>query len=382
LDKVGTLRVTVVTHHYDGSVGGVQMVAKELGVRYACAGFSVRWCATDLPGPIHERVAKIPLAYYSTVERISGLPLPIPSLRGLYELWRTISYSDFVHIHDCIYPTSIAASVMSRIRGVKYFVTQHVDSIPYKGLAGVAYSIASRVGSLIVHRGASRVFYCSEKAPKYWNLPEKCQWEIVRNCVDGQTFYRDSSDATQAARDAYCVPCGKPIALFVGRFVERKGISIIKRLIESRAHVFWIVVGDGEWGAPESGENYLIVRRAARDQLRVLYSAAGSLVLPSLGEGFPLVVLESLACGTPAVIHADTLKGMTSIEKFVESVGSLDTAAWAAALDRAFARSGPEYAEEAREHVLNNHDWGIAAKAYIAGMLDDFKVSTKNRPKE
>jgi phosphatidylinositol alpha-1,6-mannosyltransferase len=38
-----------------------------------------------------------------------------------------------------------------------------------------------------------------------------------------------------------------------------------------------------------------------RDALPNLYRAAQIFVLPSLGEGFGIVLLEAMACGTPAV---------------------------------------------------------------------------------
>ncbi len=46
----------------------------------------------------------------------------------------------------------------------------------------------------------------------------------------------------------------------------------------------------------------IMAGRIAHDDLPALYRLADALVFPSLQEGFGLVVIESLACGTPAVV--------------------------------------------------------------------------------
>ena len=51
-----------------------------------------------------------------------------------------------------------------------------------------------------------------------------------------------------------------------------------------------------------------------RAQIVPYYQAADLLILPSVGEGFPLVVQEAMACGTPVLISEDTAEGMRDIK--------------------------------------------------------------------
>jgi glycosyltransferase involved in cell wall biosynthesis len=56
------------------------------------------------------------------------------------------------------------------------------------------------------------------------------------------------------------------------------------------------------------------------ENLAELYQASDVFVLPSTGEGFPLVVQEAIACGLPVVCGAETAAADDAMAAFVRGV--------------------------------------------------------------
>jgi glycosyltransferase involved in cell wall biosynthesis len=94
------------------------------------------------------------------------------------------------------------------------------------------------------------------------------------------------------------------VAVTVRRLVPRMGVDVLLEAIP--AETILLVAGDG----PErsrlealAGPNVRFLGRVDDETLVDLYRAADVSVVPSRAlEGFGLVVLESLACGTPAIV--------------------------------------------------------------------------------
>jgi glycosyltransferase-like protein len=80
-----------------------------------------------------------------------------------------------------------------------------------------------------------------------------------------------------------------------------------------------------------AGKRLILVDKVDDHDMPALFRCADALVFPSLREGFGLVVLEAMACGTPAVV--------SRIAPFTEYLGN-DTCLWVDPLDPASIAAG------------------------------------------
>lgn len=153
----------------------------------------------------------------------------------------------------------------------------------------------------------------------------------------------------------------RPIFLCVGRIAVEKNLGAFLRLDLPGTKV---VVGDGpqrealQRAHPEAR----FVGERHGEALTRAYADADVFVFPSVTDTFGLVLLESLACGTPIAAYpvtgpADILQGA------VAGVGALDQDLRAAALralrgDRAACRRHAE-----------RFSWRACAEAFLAGLV-------------
>lgn len=309
------MRIALVTHYYPAHRGGVELVAAEIARRLAAAhGTKITWYSSDCdPPPSLPGVQCVPAASCNMIERRVGFPYPLWSPSALRRVMRATLEADVVHLHDCLYLPNVAAYAAARLAGRPVLVTQHVGMVPYRNpLLRALLFTAYRVLARIILGGAGQVVFVSDSVKSYFNgfVRFRSAPELVCNGVDTAVFRPADADRRQALRTELGVRPQDALLLFVGRFVEKKGLPMLRDLAARLPEARWVFAG---WGALDPEQwglaNVSVARGLSGAQLAPLYQAADLLVLPSRGEGFPLVVQEAMACGTPALVGTDTAAG-------------------------------------------------------------------------
>jgi len=187
------------------------------------------------------------------------------------------------------------------------------------------------------------------------------------------------------------IPCGvdtglfRPLGLpklgsstlFVGRLDGRKGflhlIEAWLRVARLRPEARLYVIGDGPHRARAeallrdagAGASVVFLGRTGQDELAAWYNRVDCVAVPSVFEGFGLVALEALACGTPVV--ATDSEGLRDVLD-PQTDGSLvpygDTEALTDALLEAM-RVGGRVSSARRRSIAAAYAWPAIAERYL-----------------
>jgi glycosyltransferase involved in cell wall biosynthesis len=157
----------------------------------------------------------------------------------------------------------------------------------------------------------------------------------------------------------------------VGNLVPKKRHVLAVEALGQLQDVDLVIVGEGpERGRIEARARQLgiadrvrLLGRRAQECLPEIYSAADLLVHPSSREGWPNVLLESMACGTPVV--AGNFRGVEDIitEPSAGRILPEATPASLAAAIRELLHAGPMRAETRR--YAETFDWNSTSRGQI-----------------
>ncbi len=377
------LRILVVTPYFASHGGGIESVAWQL-IRHlldANPTLQIEWMASDCDAPPAptERARFLGARAWNGIEKKSGLPVPLWSLGALARLWRAIGRCDAVHFHDVAYASSLWSALFCRWRGKPYFVTQHTGFVehPNRVIKALRSWVNRNPGRWMLTRADAVVFISDAVRRAFAPLLPLQILKFVPNGVETAIFCAPDALTRQKIRIELERQLGfdpaRPLILFVGRFVEMKGVLIAAQLSRRMPDCNWIFAGHGPLDvAAMLIQNGRVVQNRRGATLAELYQAADLLILPSYSEGFPLVVQEAIACGAPALVEsaignaAPGAKAWLYLEELRRD--ETDLPRWEAAVRTIIAR-GPE-PDPARENRASlagaEWNWTRCARTYQA----------------
>ncbi|MBI5747963.1 MAG: glycosyltransferase family 4 protein [Nitrospinae bacterium] len=205
---------------------------------------------------------------------------------------------------------------------------------------------------------------------------------VVPNGVDEALFYPADK---LSSRKKTGLPMEKRIILYVGRLSSEKGVNhlidAVPRIRDKEPDILLVIIGTGGLLNKLMSQtkdlgiegNVLFLGERLHSDIPVYINASELLLLPSLCEGCPNVVLEALACGTPVI--ASNVGGVPEIITS-EDLGMLvypaDPDALADAVIKAFSKKwDPIKMSKYIKHKFGS--WGTKAKAIM-----DIANKTKN----
>jgi len=258
------------------------------------------------------------LSYEADLKDFKIVRLKTPLIYGdggmVPQLCSMLKGFDIVHLHYPFFGGAEYVYLSSLLNGRKYFLTYHMDvygNTLLKRLIMAAYEplLTKKIIKRADYIGALSIAHLkSSKVAPYvdWNRVVE-----MPNGVDVKKFC--PREKKQGLVREYNLE-GKTVVLFVGNLQPFKGLHL---LIDSIAriedrNIVLLVVGGGysereyKNQARERGieERVIFVGPKSPDKdLPDYYNLGDFLVLPSLhSEAFPLVVLEAMASGKPAIV--------------------------------------------------------------------------------
>ena len=302
---------------------------------------------------------------------------PLRDLRTLWRLYRLFRRERYTIVHTHTPKPGLLGQIAARLAGVPVVVNTLHGVYSHDGMSRAERRfhraldrIAARCSDLILSQNREdleavvRDGVCA---------PERI--EHLGNGIDLAEFdpERFSKAEVRTRRLELGIPDGVQVVGFVGRLAgRRKGfldfLETARRITESRPDVRFLIVGDSDRGKPDAVEpsragDYgvadvcLFLGNRPNDELPLLYGLMDVLVLPSLFEGIPRVIMEAAAMGVPAVAsdvkgnREAVVNGRTGILVPLGDVGALTAAILRLLSDRHVARGmGQEGRKLAAEH--------------------------------
>ena len=293
-----TPRVIHVTAYYPPHLGGQEIVVHDLVTQLALAGE-------------HVEVVTSSAGTRTGVSFESGVPVTrlkshefahTPIVWGLFTwLLRRTKSDTIVHLHVGQFFTPEVVWLAAKIKRFRYILHLHCDLVP----SGPMGRLLPLYKKLIFDReinDAELIIVLNNKhrLAVRSNHGYDGKLLVMSNCIDEDFF--------KIARKPAASKTLKLI--FVGRLSPHKNLTTLLEALSTIKHEVTLdIIGDGECRrqleiliADKNLENVRLYGRLSRDEVKRFYATCSALILPSLYEVQPIVLLEAMASRIPIIV--------------------------------------------------------------------------------
>lgn len=237
---------------------------------------------------------------------------PISRMLALKKLLKENKHLQIIHCHTLF--SNAFHLWAGKMAGVKFRIAHSHSTSDINSVStfGRAYQTISR---FIIHKTATHYISCGEAAAKYL-FPTIKDVMLLPNSVDTQRFANIACTNKEYLRSMLKIAPEFLIIIQIGRLLEVKNhqfsIQLAAHLKRKLVDFRMVFIGDGELMASlkdyvikKNVEDYVIFL-GKRSDIPEILASADIMLMPSLYEGFPVVLVESQAAGIPAII-SDTI---------------------------------------------------------------------------
>ena len=304
------MKIAVFVSYLPPHHGGIEVVTEQQIKNLSSAGHDISVvtsaCGAE-PGTFtHAGYKIIRIRAWNYFEEKMGAVFPIFAPSLWWQSYRVVKQSDVVHAHDAFYMTSLAAAVWARLLKKPLVLTQHVDMVPHpNGLVRFAQQVVYATTGRFIIRSSSRVIVLNTRVADFIKSKGVGASKIIflANAVDTSRFKPVSKRRKSQLRRRYGVSQDALLALFVGRFVPKKGIDVILGMAPISG--VEIVLGGGKMPAKAKRSDRHFMGVVSRADAPEIFQMCDIFVLPSQGEGFPVTIQEAMASGLAVVTTDD-----------------------------------------------------------------------------
>jgi len=322
-----------------------------------------------VPGEYEFRGIRVHSPKYPMLPKVSEPLLGVLMFLGAFAtVWRLHRRKRFDVINPMwLYPDAVAAGWIARILGIPLVPTALGCDV------NLFLGERAKRGQILAMLGRSRAITAVSEALRERMVAEGIPPDRIAttpNGVNADLFF--VRDRLQSRRELGLPPGGRLI-VYVGRLSEEKGLPTLieaaGKLRRQGRDFRLYLVGEGPLldslqqriGQVDLDENLRFVGREEHRRVALWLGACDVFCLPSLREGCPNVVLESLSSGRPVVAsRVGAIPDLVSDDTGI-LVDAQDAEQLAAALDKALGRRWDEGRIAAS---MRDYSWGGAAKRY------------------